>query len=116
MRTRKGFEQLINERGKCELCADTRGLQVHHIIPKVCELGDENLDDPENLIVVCRSCHAKLTPHKLLTVHGLKKVRYITPISRMAGEFLERVQREEPETASEVIEIYNSVLRQYMNN
>lgn len=71
----------IDEIGRCELCGSRKNLQLHHIIPLVCEpLGWENvlkkpvqLDIEDNWIVVCSSCHSKLTPKNLLTKYGLNK-------------------------------------------
>lgn len=39
--------------GKCELCGQEWRLSVHHIIPRT----DGGLSEPENLIVLCTTCH-----------------------------------------------------------
>lgn len=62
----------IREIGQCELCGSHRELQAHHIIPIV--LGGD--DSNENLLCVCKKCHSLLTPHKLLTKIGIRKVQY----------------------------------------
>lgn len=59
--------RLIETVDKCELCGTRRGLEVHHIIPRVCG----GTDAKENLIVICSGCHAKLTPRGILTKSGL---------------------------------------------
>ena len=54
---------------------------MHHVIPMVCEpLPCQNLlknpiklDIEDNWLVVCNSCHSKLTPKNLLTKYGLNK-------------------------------------------
>lgn len=61
--------QLLREHHCCELCGDTRNLEVHHIIPVVC--GGSN--DINNLIVICGACHAKLTPKNELIKLGIQK-------------------------------------------
>ncbi len=38
---------------KCEHCGSTQNLQVHHILP----VADGGTDDPENLRVLCETCH-----------------------------------------------------------
>lgn len=70
-------EKLIREANyQCELCGRGRGeLEIHHIIPYTLT-GD---DSDENLIVLCSSCHARLTPKSKLTKLGQ---RGGTPIQR----------------------------------
>lgn len=63
--------QLLENVGKCELCGSSRGLELHHIVPVVCG----GSDSPENLILVCKKCHALLTPKSELTKIGLKKAK-----------------------------------------
>ena len=62
---------LIHQVGRCELCGSKRGLEAHHIVPLI--FGGPDTED--NLLVVCCSCHAKLTPRKLLTKQGLKNAK-----------------------------------------
>lgn len=55
---------------KCALCDDTRGLQVHHAIPR----GQGGNDALHNLITLCWRCHC--------VAHGTKIADYpehITP-------------------------------------
>lgn len=59
-------KRLLLQHDRCELCGDQRGLEVHHIIPRVCG-GSDELD---NLIVICRKCHGVLTPKAELTRLG----------------------------------------------
>ena len=46
---------------QCEICGNTRGLQIHHIV-KRSQLGKDDLD---NLILLCWNCH-----HGTNGVHG----------------------------------------------
>ncbi len=56
-----------NQITRCELCGMKKGLEVHHILPRVCG-GDDSYD---NMIAVCVKCHALLTPRRLLTKIGM---------------------------------------------
>lgn len=69
-------KKLIEEVGRCELCGSRRNLEVHHIIPRCTYISGMNidLDDEDNLIVVCGSCHARLTPRRMLTKYGIAKM------------------------------------------
>lgn len=67
------MRMVANTNSCCELCGSVKGLEVHHIIPIVCG-GDDSVD---NLICVCRKCHALLTPRSVLTKIGIAKVQYI---------------------------------------
>jgi len=64
----------VEDVGHCELCGSKRNLEVHHIVPRcACEgIIDSNVDD--NLIVVCGSCHSKLTPKRFLCKYGINKM------------------------------------------
>lgn len=62
---------LLSDIDRCELCGSKRFLEVHHCIP-VCVGGT---DDEENLLVVCCSCHEKLTPRRLLQRIGINKAK-----------------------------------------
>ena len=79
---------VVNDAGRCELCGSKRGLESHHIIPKVCG-GD---DSEENLICVCQRCHTILTPRALLTKLGLKKKRELIIIADFKLAFYEKVE------------------------
>ena len=63
--------QLLQKVKQCELCGNDRNLEVHHIIPLCCG-GEDSID---NMIVVCSTCHAKLTPKSQLTKLGIKRCR-----------------------------------------
>ena len=71
-RNRSLANKVIQEAGQCELCGSRRNLEAHHIIP-IAFGGD---DSDENLICVCKKCHSLLTPHKLLTKHGVFQAKY----------------------------------------
>ena len=70
-------KQLIDDvGGRCELCGSRRNMEVHHIIPRcvATELPGFNIHDKDNLLVVCGSCHAKLTPRRMLIKYGIAKL------------------------------------------
>ena len=67
-------ENLIREIGCCELCGDKRNLEVHHIIPQVAKIDGLDIDDLDNLIVVCGKCHNRLTPRRYLQKYGIAKM------------------------------------------
>lgn len=71
------YKRFVEEIGRCELCGSKRNLELHHIIPLVCENEGVDLDTEDNWICVCGSCHAKLTPKGLLTKIGLHKNTYL---------------------------------------
>lgn len=72
-------KKYIEDVGHCELCGSKKSLELHHIIPMVCEPPEHlnvlkhpiNLDTEDNWICVCGSCHAKLTPKNLLVKYGM---------------------------------------------
>ena len=74
-------KKFIEEIGRCELCGSKRNLQLHHMIPMVCQPDDDDnllkkpidLDIEDNWICVCCSCHDKLTPKNLLCKYGMNK-------------------------------------------
>jgi len=74
-KVRKKFlaDQVLSRNDSCELCGSKCGLEVHHIIPVVCERNGIDLDVEENMIVLCRKCHAILTPRTLLVKYGKEK-------------------------------------------
>lgn len=43
------------EHPACQMCGETDGLQVHHIIPV--RLSPSQFLDENNLVVLCESCH-----------------------------------------------------------
>ena len=68
-------KKFIDEIGRCELCGSRRNLQLHHMIPLVCENEFVNLDVEDNWLCVCGSCHSKLTPKNLLVKYGISKAK-----------------------------------------
>lgn len=95
MRNNCKYKKLRKQIGKCELCGAKRGLEVHHIIPKVCEIEGVDLECEDNLIVLCSSCHGKLTSRSLLTKYGQQKmlnksrnlVKFYTELDKFSGYF-----------------------------
>lgn len=81
-------KRLIDEIGRCELCGSKRGLEVHHIVPKVMTIRGVDMDNEDNLLVVCSTCHSKLTPRKFLTQIGVRKAMGVSTIQ---FAFYERV-------------------------
>ena len=78
MERRKAYVKFVNKVGKCELCGNTRNLQLHHIVPLCVQdrLPFINLDVEDNYLVVCQKCHTLLTPRNLLTKIGLNKSKH----------------------------------------
>lgn len=68
-------KHFIENIGKCELCGSKRNLQLHHMIPMVCENAYIDLDVEDNWLCVCGACHATLTPKNLLTKYGISRTR-----------------------------------------
>ena len=83
-------QDIIEEAGRCELCGSKRSLEVHHIIPVSC--GGDNSRD--NLLCVCRRCHATLTPHSLLTKIGLDKAKYGSMNKKLKVMIYEKIQND----------------------
>lgn len=61
------MREVMSEHERCELCGSSRSLEAHHIIP----LALGGTDEKENILCVCKKCHALLTPNSLLTRMGL---------------------------------------------
>lgn len=74
---------------KCELCGGTRGLETHHIVPVVCGGTEED----ENLIVVCRVCHAKLTPRSVLIKAGINRTKKTNELSDIIEELYQTFEQ-----------------------
>src|SRR5690348_423646 len=49
----------------CAICASTRSLDVHHIVPR--GMGGSSrpaIEAGSNKITICRSCHTEITEHR----------------------------------------------------
>ena len=103
---RSRCNDLIKEAGdRCELCGSSRNLEVHHLVPRVCAIDGVDINEKDNLIVVCGACHAKLTNKGFLTKYGIRKATN-TATREAIIDFYKRVDTEEPTSASEVVEIF----------
>ena len=67
---------------RCALCDDTRGLQVHHVVPLHQTAAEHVVDPVRDLIPVCPNCHVALhakpdggtyTPDELRILMGLAR-------------------------------------------
>lgn len=94
-------KKFCNEIGKCELCGSRRNLEVHHMIPMVCEpldsmmmpkSGPIKLDVEDNWIVLCSACHSRLTPKKLLTRLGIYRKRMVSYKYYVYNDFCEYIE------------------------
>ncbi len=56
---------LARDGHRCRACSHPHGLEVHHVTMR--SLGGR--DEAENLIALCRDCHAAVHGH-VLTLHG----------------------------------------------
>lgn len=105
------YTDVINEAGcKCELCGSTRNIEVHHIIPRCCEIDGININDKDNLLVVCSACHSKLTPKTMLVKYGLEKARRQGKLLHRFYEMVEKQTEENDGISSvEIMDIVDSV-------
>ena len=63
--TARNINILILKKSECELCGKSGRLDVHH------KDFDEQNNDPENLQVLCRSCHMKIhRPKPICNIEG----------------------------------------------
>lgn len=69
------YKHIIDDVGHCELCGSKRSLEVHHIVPRCTEIEGVDLEDEENLIVLCGRCHSLLTPRSVLCKYGIAKTK-----------------------------------------
>ncbi len=102
----------MEEIGRCELCASRMGLELHHIIPA--SFGGPDEDD--NLILVCRGCHAKLTPRSILAKAGIK--RACNKVYAGSYEFYTRIGEELEYghlSAVDVMDIFDEVAKPLTN-
>ena len=89
MRTQNSeMRKKLRDIHSCELCGSSRSLEVHHIIPVVCGI-DEN--DPDNMIVICSKCHALLTPKNILTKLGIRNRKEKNKLLLLKKSFYEKV-------------------------
>ena len=101
---------LLKENHECELCGRTHGLDVHHIIPISCTLGNVDLDQEENLIVLCQRCHARLTSRRLLGLLGIEKAKFET---KLWTEFYNSIDGDE--SAADMCDKTDDVIRKTMD-
>lgn len=57
-------EMVLSMDGECQICGSTENLHVHHVIPLGMG-GSKERDVPENMIVLCATCHDKVHAGKL---------------------------------------------------
>ena len=109
----KEQKKFIDEIGRCELCGSRRNLQLHHIIPMVCENEFIDLDIEDNWLCVCGSCHAKLTPKNILVKYGISKVKENNKKILKRTKFLKAVYAELDDgirlTPVEILDIFHEV-------
>lgn len=53
---RRLSQQVTSRDGACVRCGSTHRLSAHHVIPR----RDGGPDEPDNLVSLCVSCHARL--------------------------------------------------------
>ena len=102
-------DDFIAEIGKCELCGSRRNLELHHCIPMVCANEWIDLDVEDNWIVVCGSCHSKLTPKKLLTKYGMSKAKRRNAELERAYSFYKECDSDDGLTAADILDIFYKV-------
>lgn len=105
------YTDVINEAGcKCELCGSTRNIEVHHIIPRCCEIDGININDKDNLLVVCSACHSKLTPKAMLVKYGLEKAKRRGKLLHKFYEMVdEHIEENDGISSVEIMDIVDSV-------
>lgn len=105
------YTDVINEAGcKCELCGSTRNIEVHHIIPRCCEIDGININDKDNLLVVCSACHSKLTPKAMLVKYGLEKAKRQGKLLHKFYEMVdEHIEENDGISSVEIMDIVDSV-------
>ena len=105
------YIDVINEAGcKCELCGSTRNIEVHHIIPRCCEIDGVNINDKDNLLVVCSACHSKLTPKAMLVKYGLEKAKMQGKLLHKFYEIVdEYIEDNDGISSVEIMDIVESV-------
>lgn len=86
-RDRSNERALLKAINACELCGNTRNLEVHHIIPLCTSVPSIDLENKDNLIVICGNCHTRLTNKSMLTKYGLAKKRKIYHLQNKINEY-----------------------------
>lgn len=84
---------------RCRLCNIEGRLDLHHIVPR--SLSRLGLDDPDNLIGLCRSCHDAFTaggpiPRSILTLREQDALERYAPSIGWVGRRYPREQRTAP--------------------
>lgn len=106
-------QKFIDEIGRCELCGSRRNLQLHHMIPLVCENEFIDLDVEDNWLCVCSACHAKLTPKNLLCKYGISNAKKNNDKILKRSKFLNAIDVELSDgiilRPSEIIDIFMEV-------
>lgn len=69
---RKGI--LIRDKFKCIVCKNHNNLHIHHIIPVSSGIDIDQLNDPFNLITLCRRCHMK---HEFTNCFEKEIIKYL---------------------------------------
>lgn len=91
----------------CQLCGSKFGLEVHHIVPITCG----GYDDKRNWLLVCKKCHAMLTPTGLFSKIGQDRATLVTKL-RLA--FYQKCQDTLEETnfldSSDICDIFDEVM------
>lgn len=97
----------------CELCSRAATADIHHIIPYSFQFLDStiDLDTEENIIAVCRTCHAKLTNKRLLSMFGQRRACGLYDmLGGYVSMFYKRLHAyDEPITIADVLDEFDAV-------
>lgn len=105
-------KKLIERVGACELCGNTRNLEVHHIIPLMFQTPAVNLDVEDNMLVVCKKCHGLLTPKGLLSSLGMHRKSSGEPLRR----FYKAIENEDFSLgACDVVDLAHDMANEYID-
>ena len=107
MSDRGNKKELLSENQQCELCGSKRSLEVHHIVPQMtsCVYGYDLIENRDNMIVLCGTCHAKLTPKNILIRGGMKIANSVI-VNRKKNQIIDKNQFYEK--AMEIFEEYGT--------
>lgn len=104
-------KRLLRQVSACELCGNTRNLEVHHIIPIMFQTPAVNLDVEDNMIVLCKKCHGMLTPKGILTKLGMHRKFVAEPLIR----FYKAIEDEEGYLdACDVVDLAHQMAEEYI--